>query len=152
MGPGVGVHAVVVPAVGVDGDLIEDLAAEELVYRQIRGLALDIPQRLLNSADTGEDDGATALGPEGMVVHLGEELLNAERVFTDDEALTEVLDHPCCCSRTQSVGDGSFANAGDAFVGGELDDDRLDVTALDQEDLCRSNFHVEYSVVPQLTH
>lgn len=106
--PGRGVEAVVVPTVGVDRGFIEDLATEEFIDRQIGGLALDVPQGGLDGTDPGEDDGAAALGPEGVVVHLRVQLFDAERVRPDDHALAQVFDHAGRCGGAQPVGDGQM--------------------------------------------
>src|SRR6266540_1506439 len=52
------------PAVGIGAHPVAAFAAQELVDRDADGFSLDVPQRLLDRADSREDDGAPALQNE----------------------------------------------------------------------------------------
>jgi hypothetical protein len=69
---------------------------------------------LLDHADAGKSDEAAALGPEGTVVHLGLQLLDARRIASDD-ALGELLDD-LGGGAYDAIGDRRLADASDASV------------------------------------
>ena len=57
-------------------------------------------------------------------------------------ALGEVLDHAGGRSAADAVGDRRFADAGDALVGYELDDDRMQLARRDEVDVRAFDFHL----------
>ncbi|MNY65481.1 hypothetical protein D3C86_2027530 [compost metagenome] len=84
MSPRVGVKAMVVPAVGVDRYFVEYFATKELIDRQIGCFALDVPESRFNRTNASEYNGTTTLRPKGVVVHLGVQGFDSERVCTND--------------------------------------------------------------------
>ena len=91
----------------------------------------------------GEHDGAAALGPERVVVHLRPERFDSRRIAADDHSLGEVLDHSRRRRAAEAVGDRRFADAGDALVGHQLDDDRMQLARRDEVDVDGVDFHRE---------
>src|SRR5205823_14376284 len=81
------------PAVGIDAYAVMAFAAEELVDRKTQGLALDVPQRLLDGADAGEYNRPTTLRPEAVVVHVAPHRFDTERILAQHDRFREVLDH-----------------------------------------------------------
>ena len=94
-----------IPAVRVYVDPVEHPAAEKFVDRDAERLALDVPQRLLDPADGGEHDRTAALSPERVVIHLGPDFLDTERIAADEHALAQILDHARRRGAAEPVGD-----------------------------------------------
>ncbi len=128
-------------AVGVDADLVAELAAQQFVDRHAQRLALDVPQGLLDRADRGEDHASTALRPERMVVHLGPNLLDSEGISTHQHRFNQVLHHRGGAGAANSISNGRFADAGQALIGDEFEEDRMEAADLDEVNSGCRNFH-----------
>src|SRR5262249_20766172 len=102
------------PAVGVEPHALADLAAEQLVDRQLQRLSLDIPERHLDGTDAREDDGPAALRPEAVIVHVAPDRLDPERVLAAPDVLEEVLDNASGGGLADPIADRGLAEAGDA--------------------------------------
>jgi Arc/MetJ family transcription regulator len=76
-----------------------------------------------------------------VIVHLGPQFFDSRRVAADD-ALREVLRHAGGRSPADTVGDRRFADAGDALVGFDLDDDRVQLARRDEVDVRSFDFHL----------
>ena len=129
------------PAIGIGADMFAALTTEELIDRDAERLALDVPQRLLDRAHSGKDDRATALGPEGVIIHIAPQLFDAERIFAENEGLDQVPDHAGGCGAADAVGDRGLADPGYALVGRNLDKHRMQPIDRDEIDARSGDFH-----------
>jgi hypothetical protein len=76
-----------------------------------------------------------------MVIHLGPDFLDAERITADEHARAQILDHAGRGGAADPVGDGGFSDAADAFVGKHLDDDRVQLSARDEINVDARDLH-----------
>src|SRR5262249_47617733 len=114
----------------VDAHLVAALAALQHVNRKPRGLACDIPQRMLDAADGGIDDRAAR--EAGEVVHGGPQVLDIAWILADQPRF-EIFDSG---DRRFVRADGiGFAPAGDALVGQNLDEAEIAAFDVDEERL-----------------
>ncbi len=99
------------------------LAAEQFVDRLAERLALDVPQR---DFEAGEDADQRGVRPQRVAgaVDQPPQLFEVERVHAGDVALEHVLDHRLDDLRPESVAI-DLADAGNAVVGGQLDEDEV---------------------------
>ena len=96
----------------VDADLVAHLAAEQLVDRNARGLAGDVPERVLDGGDRG------AIGLErAALADLHHAALDVGRVEPDQRVLE--MEHP---GLEVGLGVLDLAEAIEALVGDDADD------------------------------
>ena len=138
---------------GVAADLFLETAAEEFPDGQAERLALDVPEREVNAAHRVQADAASAR-VDGAVIHQVPEPLGLERVLADEQMLQASADGMA----ERPFDDGlrgerrgvHLADAGDAGVGGDFNDERiLPAVALRADDFLRDvdgfdvgDFHV----------
>ena len=113
---------------GVAADLLLEAAAEEFPNGQAEGLALDVPEREVNAAHRVQADAAPA-GVDGAVIHLVPEPLGLEGVLADEQMLQTgadgVAERPLDDGLGRERRGVHLADAGDAGVRGDLDDERV---------------------------
>jgi len=125
---------------GVDHRAVAALAAEQLVERHVRQLALDIPQRHVDGADGGHGDRAT---PEiGAAVEELPDVFAAAWVHADQVGHDVVAE--IGCRQGLSVFERRVAEAVDALVGHDLEGDVVLAGAAD-EDFGIGDFHASCS-------
>ena len=103
--------------VAIDAHAVADLAAEQVPHRRAERLALDVPQRHVDAGHGAAADRAEHAVAHDGGLHLLPELLDMGRVLADEhglEVLDGGLDHPRPA--------GALADAGDALVGVDLDE------------------------------
>ena len=103
------------------------LPAQQLVHRRAVVFALDIPKRGVNRADSGHDDGAVPLCPEGVLVQLFPDNLVVEGVHAKDYPRV-ILQQLIGCRRAGDNGNAGLANAIDSLVGIDTADNWPDRT------------------------
>ena len=101
---------------GVSLDLGIELAAQQLVHRQVRSLALDVPQGDVQSADGRKGDGSAAISPVRAVVQLLPDHLVIQGVHPQNEG-RDLGDHGHGGIPAGHNGDPGFAPAADALIG-----------------------------------
>src|SRR5215469_13391791 len=101
----------------VDSRPVARLAAEQLVDRHTKRLALEVPQRGVDAADCAQQNWSTA--PESAPVHVLPDVFDRERVTADDELLQMLV---CAEDAMIATAQTAFADAVDARVGLDLDD------------------------------
>lgn len=97
-------------------------AAQHLIDGGVIVLALDVPQRDVDGAHAGVDDGSAAHAPKGGAEQFFPDGLAVQRVHAKNE-LAEVLDDPDARVMGVAVGQAHFAKAADALVGVDTDAD-----------------------------
>ena len=102
-------------------------AAEKLVDRHAEPFAEDVPERDVDRRERGGGDLAAL--EVGAAIHRLPEVLDAARVFADEEA-AEMLQHPL--HGQLAAGDTPFADAGDPLVGLDRDDELVAVSDFDR--------------------
>ena len=109
--------------VGVERDLVAHRAAQQLVDRLAERLAADVPQR--------DVDGAHAFHGGAAAAHVGEaaeqlvpEPLDVRRILAGDDR-ADLLQHRAQRAVRDLGRRGDLAPAGDALVGGHLDEQEL---------------------------
>ena len=112
---GCGLFGRVAAGMAVHADLVTAAAAQQLIHRRAELLALDIPKRLLDTADAGGQDGAAAI--ESRAVHGLPEVFNAHGVRADEHRAQFVDRH---LDRASTAFQHGFAPADDALVGRDL--------------------------------
>ncbi len=110
------VHARLDLAVGVDADLVAELAAHQFVDRHAQRLALEIPERDLDAGQRRDQRAARAAVEDMRPAHLLKDGVDGKRVAAD-ELLFQVADDG---NRLLAAVD-AFAQPGDAGVGLHLD-------------------------------
>src|SRR5690606_33592464 len=104
--------------VAVDGDAVAEAAAEEVPDRLAEDLALDVPERGLDGGHRAAADRAEQAVAHGGGVHLGPEAVDMSGVLADED-VGEVVDGRLDDARPA----GALADALDAFVGQDLDEE-----------------------------
>ena len=107
---------------GIRPKLIAALAAEELIAGNAESLALDVPKRYVDCRHTGRNDRAAALTPEGFLLELVPNEFIPHRVEPDKQ-LREILSHAETGRCAYAIGKTDFAEAGNAFVRIDTNDD-----------------------------
>ena len=105
-------------AAGVSLDPVA-AGAEQLVDRQLRDLAGDVPQRDVDAADRLHHDAAPAVLP-GAREHLLPQPLDQQRVLADQQRLQGFLDD----GRGRAAAETGLADADGAVIGFDLDEQR----------------------------
>ena len=116
------------------------LAAEKLEDGNAERLSLDVEERGLHRAERGAEERAGA--PVGIAVHRLDEMLDLKRVLAEDEALKLAE------RRDDRVGlpfERRLADAFDAFVGRELEEDEVRPRRIRHEDFLRDDLHAATS-------
>src|SRR6266508_4619321 len=126
---------------GVADHLVAREAAEQFVDRDAQRFALDVPEGDVDGGDGGGGDlaGREEAAPE----HLLPEVLDAAGVLADEEGL-EVLDH--ALDGELAAGDAALADAGDALVGVDDDEEVVPAAAPDGVDLDVGDLHWSVTV------
>src|SRR5260370_7519295 len=93
--------------------------AEQAIDRQLGDLAGDVPQRDVDAADRLHDEAAPAVLP-GAREHLLPEIFDQLRVLANEQRREVFFDH----RRGDAAADPGFADADEATVGLDLDDQR----------------------------
>ena len=101
------------PAVGAH--LVAHETAEQLVHRHAQHLALDVPQRLVDTGDGAHQDRAAAV--ETGAIHGLPEVIDAARVLAD-QVVGQLMHRRF--HRARTAFDDGLAPAGDALVGFDL--------------------------------
>src|SRR5690606_700642 len=116
----------------IDAHVVPHPPPQQFVDRHSKGLALDVPERLLDAGDSAEADGAER--PEAEAGHPPYDVLDAGRVLADHEGL-QVLDGRADGARLPF--ERRLAPAMQAgLVGQDLDEDPV---AMDRVDDDRTN-------------
>ena len=77
------VHAGLDLAVGIDADLVAELAAQQFVDRDLERLALEVPQRDLDAGEGGDQRAGEAAFEDEAPPQLLEDRVDGERVAAD---------------------------------------------------------------------
>src|SRR2546426_139605 len=96
--------------------------------------------KLLDGADSGENDRATSLRPEGMVIHVAPDSLDRKRVLAKDKLLHQLFDHGRRGGSAGSVRHRGIANSGNALIREQLDEDGITPVNRDDEDPAAGDF------------
>ena len=126
------------PAVRVARHGGATLAADQLPHGDAEGLALDIPERHIDSRERAHEHGTAA--PVGVAVVVVPERLDVHRVLAD-EAVLEVVDGGA--ERRLLVLKRAFADAVQAFVGLHLHEHPVRAEAVDNNRLQRGDLHFQ---------
>src|SRR5262245_44198761 len=78
------VHARLDLAVGIDADLVAELAAEELVDRNAERLALEVPERDLDAGERGDQRTGEATLEHETATDLLEDRVDGEGIAADE--------------------------------------------------------------------
>ena len=124
------------PVVGIAFDPVALLAADQLEDRHAERLALDVEERRLDRAEGAPEHRARP--PVGIAVHPLDEVFDRERILSDDEAL-ELLDRRR--HRLRPPLQRRLADAVDAGVGVELDEDEVRARGVGDEGLQPGDLH-----------
>lgn len=103
------------PAIGLHA--VAHQPAQQLVYRHAQRLALDVPQRLVDTGDRAHQDGAATV--ETGAVHGLPQVVDARRILADDIAGQFVYGG---LHRTGAAFDNRLSPTGNALVGFDLEE------------------------------
>ena len=133
------VHVLHLAAAGVviDAHLVANPAAQQLIHRHAKVLALDVPERLLDAADRGHSLDADL--PEMLPVRHLVQMLDPQRVLTDQQ-LGQIVDR--AGDRAGFPFEGRLAPAVQTgFIGFDLDEDPVPHIGVDDQRLDTGDFH-----------
>ena len=124
------------PGIGIGSNPVPEAPAQQFVDGNTQGLALDVPQGLLNPAQGGQLDELAI--PEGLLVEGVPDQLDPVGVLADEKVFERL-------QRPDDDGvvalHGGLPHAGQAHVGVELHEDPVGVASGHVEDFQVGDFH-----------